>query len=95
MRHFTPMPLLFLAFVSLLIPPTTLYAHSGDIHLGDQGDGYGFTTFTTALSTVRRNDVLTRVQDARFGWLREEISWRSLEPTKGDFSPSAPRSFDY
>ncbi len=56
-----------------------------DLHLGDGGDGYGFNVDGIGLDAPSKDAVFGKVQEAKFGWVRQQVRWSSIETSKGQF----------
>jgi len=64
------------------------------LHLGDSGDGYGFNVWGLDPNDAFRDKVNTEVQDAGFGWVRQQVSWAAMEPKKGNFGTDTTAFLD-
>ncbi len=71
------------------VPPTPTPASPSDplarLHVGDNGDGYGFNVWGLTDSAAARTNVYASVQGAGFGWVRQQVSWAAMEPQRGNF----------
>ncbi len=56
-----------------------------NLHVGDGGDGYGFNVDGIGLDGPSKDAVLGKVQEAKFGWVRQQVRWSSVETSKGQF----------
>ncbi len=60
------------------------------LHVGENGDGYGFNVWGLTDAAAARSAVYANVQGAGFGWMRQQVSWAAMEPQRGTFrSPTA------
>jgi hypothetical protein len=56
-----------------------------NVHVGDQGQGYGFNVDGAGLDASGKDIMFGKVYGAGFGWVRQQVRWSSYEPTKGQF----------
>jgi polysaccharide biosynthesis protein PslG len=56
-----------------------------NVHVGDQGQGYGFNVDAIGLDSGSKDTMFGKVTDAQFGWVRQQVRWSSYEPAKGQF----------
>ncbi len=72
-------------------------ATNGDLtqlHVGDNGDGYGFNVWGLSSDAAFRDKVYANVQGAGFGWARQQVSWASMEPQKGNYGNDTTAQLD-
>ena len=72
-------------------------AASGDLtqlHVGDNGDGYGFNVWGLSSDQAFRDKVYANVQGAGFTWVRQQVVWASMEPQKGSFGNDTTAQLD-
>jgi polysaccharide biosynthesis protein PslG len=72
-------------------------AANGDLtqlHVGDNGDGYGFNVWGLSADQSFRDKVYANVQDAGFGWVRQQVVWASMEPQKGNYGNDTTAQLD-
>ena len=72
-------------------------AANGDLtqlHVGDNGDGYGFNVWGLSADQSFRDKVYTNVQGAGFGWVRQQVLWASMEPQKGNYGNDTTAQLD-
>ncbi len=62
--------------------------------VGDGSDGYGFNDRGLEANDAFRDKVYTGVQDAGFGWVRQQVSWAAMEPKKGNFGTDTTAFLD-
>jgi polysaccharide biosynthesis protein PslG len=55
------------------------------VHVGDQGQGYGFNVDAIGLDSGTKETMFSNVTGAQFGWIRQQVRWSSYEPVKGQF----------
>src|SRR5205823_4299741 len=55
------------------------------VHVGDQGQGYGFNVDGIGLDAPTKDIMFGKVAEAQFGWIRQQVRWSSYEPAKGQF----------
>ena len=55
------------------------------VHVGDQGQGYGFNVDAIGLDSGSKETMFGNVTGAQFGWIRQQVRWSSYEPAKGQF----------
>ena len=55
------------------------------VHVGDQGQGYGFNVDAIGLDSGSKDTMFGKVYGAQFGWIRQQVRWSSYEPAKGQF----------
>ncbi len=72
-------------------PLTRSYAN---IHVGDQGQGYGFNVDGAGLDSNGKDIMFGKVYGAGFGWVRQQIRWSSYEPSKGQFGNDYVKNVD-
>ncbi len=60
--------------------------NSNAIHVGEGRDGYGFNVDGIGLDGTSKDAVFGKVQEAQFGWVRQQVRWSSVEPQKGAFA---------
>jgi hypothetical protein len=76
-------------------PPSV--AATGDLtqlHLGDNGEGYGFNVWGLSADPAFRDKVYATVQGAGFGWVRQQVLWSAMEPQKGSFGNDTTAQLD-
>jgi hypothetical protein len=56
-----------------------------NVHVGDQGQGYGFNVDGSGLDANGKDIMFGKVYGAGFGWVRQQVRWSSYEPAKGQF----------
>ncbi|MDQ6905520.1 MAG: glycoside hydrolase family 5 protein [Chloroflexota bacterium] len=80
------------------VPPTPTPASPSDprarLHIGDNGDGYGFNVWGLTDSAAARTNVYANVQGAGFGWVRQQVSWAAMEPQRGNFRSATAAQLD-
>ena len=64
------------------------------MHIGDGGGGYGFNVWGLNGSDEFRNRVYGNVQGAGFNWMRQQVIWEAMEPTKGNFGTDTTAFLD-
>ncbi len=72
-------------------------AANGDLtqlHLGDNGDGYGFNVWGLSTDAAFRDKVNANVQGAGFNWMRQQVQWAAMEPQKGNFGTDTTAQLD-
>jgi len=69
-------------------------ADLAQLHLGDGSEGYGFNVWGLDANGDFRDKVYTGVQDAGFGWVRQQVSWAAMEPKKGNFGTDTTAFLD-
>ncbi len=75
-------------------PATSANAGLAQLHIGDGGQGYGFNVWGLNASGEFRDRVYTDVQGAGFGWMRQQVIWEAMEPTKGNFGTDTTAFLD-
>jgi hypothetical protein len=69
----------------LTAPPAAATADDPtQLHVGDNGDGYGFNVWGLDFAAAVRANVNAEVRGAGFGWVHQQVIWASMEPTKGN-----------
>jgi polysaccharide biosynthesis protein PslG len=80
------------------VPPTPIPASPSDpvahLHVGDNGDGYGFNVWGLTDSAAVRNAVYANIQGAGFGWMRQQVEWAAMEPQRGTFRSTTATQLD-
>jgi len=71
--------------------PSDTLAH---LHIGDNGDGYGFNVWGLSDNAAARNSVYANVQGAGFGWMRQQVSRAAMEPQRGNFRSATATQLD-
>ncbi len=56
-----------------------------NVHVGDNGGGYGFNVDAIGLDAGSKDTMFGKVAEAQFGWIRQQVRWSSYEPAKGQF----------
>ncbi len=77
--------------------PPTVAPNPNDlttIHVGDNGDGYGFNVWGLTNDAATRDKVYANVQGAGFGWVRQQVLWSAVEPQKGNFGTDTTAQLD-
>lgn len=72
-------------------------AANGDLtqlHIGDNGAGYGFNVWGLSSDAAFRYKVYANVQGAGFGWMRQQVEWAAMEPQKGNFGNDTTAQLD-
>ncbi len=72
-------------------------AANGDLtqlHVGDNGDGYGFNVWGLSGDPAFRDKVYANVQGAGFGWVRQQAQWAAMEPQKGSYGNDTTAQLD-
>ncbi len=72
-------------------------AANGDLtqlHVGDNGDGYGFNVWGLSTDAAFRDKVYATVQGAGFGWVRQQVQWAAMEPQKGSYGNDTTAQLD-
>ena len=72
-------------------------AANGDltqIHVGDNGDGYGFNAWGLSSDSAFRDKVYANTQGAGFGWMRQQVQWAAMEPQKGNYGTDTTAQLD-
>ncbi len=72
-------------------------AANGDLtqlHVGDNGDGYGFNVWGLSNDAATRDKVYANVQGAGFSWVRQQVQWASMEPQKGSYGNDTTAQLD-
>ncbi|MDQ2787587.1 MAG: cellulase family glycosylhydrolase [Chloroflexota bacterium] len=72
-------------------------AANGDLtqlHVGDNGDGYGFNVWGLSSDPAFRDKVYANVQGAGFGWMRQQVQWAAIEPQKGNYGNDTTAQLD-
>jgi hypothetical protein len=64
------------------------------LHIGDNGDGYGFNVWGLSGSAAFRDRLNASVQSAGFGWVRQQAAWSAIEPQKGNFRTDTTAQLD-
>jgi len=64
------------------------------LHVGDNGEGYGFNVWGLSDSASARTNVYANVQSAGFGWMRQQVSWAAVEPQKGNYGTDTTAQLD-
>ena len=64
------------------------------IHVGDNGDGYGFNIWGLTNDAATRDKIYASVQGAGFGWVRQQVLWSAMEPQKGNFGTDTTAQLD-
>ncbi len=85
------------AIVLMLIGGMPTAAATRDLtqlHIGDNGDGYGFNVWGANFDATFRSRVITSVQGAGFGWVRQQVIWAAMEPQKGNFGTDTTAQLD-
>ncbi|MHB8645039.1 MAG: cellulase family glycosylhydrolase [Thermomicrobiales bacterium] len=72
-------------------------ATNGDLtqlHVGDNGDGYGFNVGGLSSDPAFRDKVYANVQGAGFNWVRQQVIWAAMEPRKGSYGNDTTAQLD-
>jgi len=72
-------------------------AANGDLtqlHVGDNGAGYGFNVWGLNSEPAFRDKVYANVQGAGFGWMRQQVQWAAIEPQKGNYGTDTTAQLD-
>jgi hypothetical protein len=64
------------------------------LHIGDNGGGYGFNVWGLTNDAATRDKVYGSVQDAGFNWVRQQVLWSAMEPQKGNFGNDTTAQLD-
>ena len=67
---------------------------AANVHVGSGGDGYGFNLDGIGLDGPSKDTVLGKVQEAKFGWIRQQVRWSSVETSKGQFGNNYTAQLD-
>ncbi len=72
-------------------------AANGDLtqlHIGDNGGGYGFNVWGLSSDPAFRDKVYANVQGAGFNWMRQQVQWAAMEPQKGNYGTDTTAQLD-
>ncbi len=75
-------------------PAATATGDLTQLHVGDNGDGYGFNVWGLSGDQAFRDKVYANVQGAGFGWVRQQVVWASMEPQKGNYGNDTTAQLD-
>ncbi|MDQ6832222.1 MAG: beta-galactosidase, partial [Chloroflexota bacterium] len=64
------------------------------LHVGDNGEGYGFNVWGLSSDPAFRDRLYANVQGAGFGWMRQQVSWAAMEPQKGNYGTDTTAQLD-
>ncbi len=64
------------------------------LHIGDNGEGYGFNVWGLSSDPAFRDRLYANVQGAGFGWMRQQVSWAAMEPQKGNYGTDTTAQLD-
>ena len=53
------------------------------VHVGDQGQGYGFNVDAIGLDSGSKDTMFGNVTGAQFGWIRQQVRWSSVRTRQG------------
>src|SRR5262245_53289294 len=85
---------LVLMLVPAALPALVAASDRVPIHVGADGDGYGFNVWGLNFDAGFRARVVANVRDAGFGWVRQQVIWSAMEPERGNFGTDFSAQLD-
>ena len=76
------------------IAPAAANGDLTQLHVGDNGAGYGFNVWGLNSDPAFRDKVYANVQGAGFGWMRQQVQWAAIEPQKGNYGTDTTAQLD-